>query len=219
MCTTICNINEKRFHHEDEQLQHAKNIIATPIYNNCTIKKQCRDEGSVPWSASSVPPTMEEVTARARPHPTTMEGAEATRLRPKTAGSGRPHRRRAPIHGLQPSVRRAAAVKQSSRPTATSVPSKAMRPAAPPAWHRRAPPLDVGELAARLRAQRPSAPSAMEAATLCPRPCSCRGGGAAARGWSRRPRLAAASVARPAVEGTLLADRRRLPAHREREKG
>jgi hypothetical protein len=34
-----CNMNDKRLHHECDQLQHAKNIIATPIYNCCNIKK------------------------------------------------------------------------------------------------------------------------------------------------------------------------------------
>jgi hypothetical protein len=36
MCTTICNINEKRLY--DERLQHAKEFVATPAYNNCNIK-------------------------------------------------------------------------------------------------------------------------------------------------------------------------------------
>jgi hypothetical protein len=38
-CTTICNMNEKRLHREDERLQHAKNIVTTSIYNNRNIKK------------------------------------------------------------------------------------------------------------------------------------------------------------------------------------
>jgi hypothetical protein len=36
MCTMICNINEKRLH--GERLQHAKEFVATPIYNNCNIE-------------------------------------------------------------------------------------------------------------------------------------------------------------------------------------
>jgi hypothetical protein len=37
LCTTICNINENRLHHEGDRLQHAKNIVTTPVYNNCNI--------------------------------------------------------------------------------------------------------------------------------------------------------------------------------------
>jgi hypothetical protein len=39
MCTTIYNMKEKQLHHEGEQLQHVKNIVATSVYNNCNIKK------------------------------------------------------------------------------------------------------------------------------------------------------------------------------------
>jgi hypothetical protein len=40
---TDCNMNDKRLHHECDQLQHAKNIIPTPIYNGCNIKKSGGD--------------------------------------------------------------------------------------------------------------------------------------------------------------------------------
>jgi hypothetical protein len=33
-----CNMNDKRLRHEGDRLQHAKNIIATPICNNCNKK-------------------------------------------------------------------------------------------------------------------------------------------------------------------------------------
>jgi hypothetical protein len=32
--------NKKRLYHEDGRLQHVKNIVSTPIYNICNIKKQ-----------------------------------------------------------------------------------------------------------------------------------------------------------------------------------
>jgi hypothetical protein len=34
-----CNMNDKRLQHEDDQLQHAKNIVATTIYNDCNNSK------------------------------------------------------------------------------------------------------------------------------------------------------------------------------------
>jgi hypothetical protein len=35
---TGANINENLLHPEDEWLQHIKNIVTTPIYNDCNIK-------------------------------------------------------------------------------------------------------------------------------------------------------------------------------------
>jgi hypothetical protein len=47
MCTTSCNINEKRLHHKDDRLQHVKNIITTSIYNNYNIKNPKKEEAHV----------------------------------------------------------------------------------------------------------------------------------------------------------------------------
>jgi hypothetical protein len=44
MCATICNINEKRLYHEDNRLQHVKNIVTTQIYNICNIKNKKKQE-------------------------------------------------------------------------------------------------------------------------------------------------------------------------------
>jgi hypothetical protein len=44
MCTMICNINEKRLYHEDDRLQHVKNIVTTPIYNICNIQNKKQEE-------------------------------------------------------------------------------------------------------------------------------------------------------------------------------
>jgi hypothetical protein len=40
MCAMICNINKKQLYHEDDRLQHVKNIVTTPIYNICNIKNK-----------------------------------------------------------------------------------------------------------------------------------------------------------------------------------
>jgi hypothetical protein len=37
--------NKKRLYHEDGRLQHVKNIVSTPIYNICNIKKQKKEGG------------------------------------------------------------------------------------------------------------------------------------------------------------------------------
>jgi hypothetical protein len=51
MCTMICNINEKRLYHEDDRLQHVKNIVTTPIHNICNIKNKKQEEAGSSWPA------------------------------------------------------------------------------------------------------------------------------------------------------------------------
>jgi hypothetical protein len=54
-----CNMKDKQLHHEYNQLQHAKNIVATPIYTDCNIPKSGgwgRPSLCAPVTAAGAPP-------------------------------------------------------------------------------------------------------------------------------------------------------------------
>jgi hypothetical protein len=84
---TGANINENQLHPEDERLQHIKNTVTTPIYNDCNIKKISKQRPKIEVGGSSRTPAL-GAAARA-----------AGKLTRPAAGSSASSKRRASMIG------------------------------------------------------------------------------------------------------------------------